>query len=243
MDFYHQIAKYYDDIFPAGKAQLEFLASIAGRPPKSVLDIACGTGTYSLELARLGYSVTAIDLDANMIDILKKKSGLLDLNKRVEALQGNMLQLPEWLNSSYDMAFCIGNSLVHLDGAQEIEKFFIDIKNLLVERGHFAIQIINYDRVLNGKVTSLPTIENHEQDLKFHRLYRYDKETNRIFFKTILEVKGQVLENEIPLYPLLSEEMDQLLKGAGFKEIQQFGDFQKSRFQKDTSFALVIDAS
>lgn len=243
MDFYESIAKYYDDIFPAGKAQVRFLNEIAGQPPKSILDVACGTGTYSIEMAQRGHLVTAVDLDAKMIELLRERILSNNLDEKVRPIQGNMLNLKETLDSKYDLAFCIGNSLVHLDGQKEIQGFFTDIKDLLANNGTFAIQIINYDRILEQDIKSLPTIEVREKNLKFHRLYRYDNERNRVLFKTILEVKGQVTENEIPLYPLLSDDMKTLLHNAGFKNIELFGDFQKHEFRRDSSYALVAIAT
>jgi len=62
MGFYEEISKYYDYIFPVGKEQINFITKVAGEGPKSVLDIACGTGGYALELAKQGYAVTAVDL-------------------------------------------------------------------------------------------------------------------------------------------------------------------------------------
>jgi len=242
VEFYESIAKYYDDIFPAGKAQVSFLAKIARQPPKSILDVACGTGTYSLEMAKLGHFVTAVDLDAKMIELMREKILANHLDERVRPIHGNMLALRQILNSRFDVAFCIGNSLVHLDGQEEISIFFKDIKQLLASNGHFVTQIINYDRVLEKNIKSLPTIEVKDKNLKFHRLYRYDNRINRVFFKTILEVEDNVTENEIPLYPLLSEDMKTLLQNAGFTNIEMFGDFQKTEFHRDSSYALVVTA-
>ncbi|MGI6553864.1 MAG: class I SAM-dependent methyltransferase [Bacillota bacterium] len=241
--FYDEIAQYYDLVFPAGKAQISFLMETAGRPQKSILDIACGTGAYALELAKAGYFVTAVDLDAEMIDILKKKTLEESLETKINPIQGNMLELPQRLKAKYELAFCIGNSLVHLDGEKEIEEFLSGIKSLLVDSGHLVIQIINYDRVLEKNIKSLPTIEVKDKELKFHRLYRYDAKINKIFFKTILEVPGNVIENEIPLYPLVSDDLETLLQKSGFTDIQVFGDFQKTKFQKDSSYSLVVNAS
>lgn len=241
MKLYEEISKYYDYIFPTGKAQVNFLSKLIGDTPKDILDIACGTGGYSLELAKQGNKVTAIDLDDNMVEELKTKA--LESNLNINGLTGNMLELNYILNSQYDFAFCIGNSLVHLDGEKEIEIFLKGVKAILKKDGKLAIQIINYDRVLSQNVASLPTIENAEVGLKFERIYRYDKDANKVFFKTILEVDGKELENEIPLYPLLSHELIRLLHEAGYREIKLYGDFKESEFQKDDSYALVVVAS
>ncbi|MDP4181321.1 MAG: class I SAM-dependent methyltransferase, partial [Bacillota bacterium] len=59
MGFYDEISKYYDYIFPSFEEQLRFINDIAGEPPRSLLDIACGTGSYSIKLAKKGFDITA----------------------------------------------------------------------------------------------------------------------------------------------------------------------------------------
>jgi glycine/sarcosine N-methyltransferase len=242
MSFYQQLSKYYDLIFPIGKAQVEFIAETAGSPPKQVLDIACGAGGYTLELAKRGYSITAVDLDAGMVESLRKK--IRSTSLEVTALEGNMLELERSLDGQrFDAAFCIGNSLVHLDGAEEVAGFLSAAKQLLTEDGKLILQIVNFDRILAKEIHSLPTIENSEAGLKFHRMYEYVQGANRIRFKTILEAEGSVYENAVPLYPIQSDDLTNLLRQAGFANIRLYGDFKKNDYVKLESGALVIAAS
>src|SRR5690554_4626064 len=94
--FYTEIAKYYDYIFPTGNAQLNLLKEVAGEPPKTILDVACGSGGYSMALRDLGYNVTAIDLDESMVNKLKDKDD--DINARVM----NMLDIDN-LEEEFDL--------------------------------------------------------------------------------------------------------------------------------------------
>jgi glycine/sarcosine N-methyltransferase len=241
MGFYEAISKYYDYIFPVGKDQVSFIKKVAGHPPKALLDVACGTGGYSLELAKQGYEVTAIDLDSQMVETLRTKA--VNSNMDINALQGDMLEISKKLNSKIDVVFCIGNSVVHLNGEAEIEVFFKQVKGVLEEQGSFIIQIVNYDRILKDDIRSLPTIINEQIGLKFERYYCYDEIANKVFFKTIMEVDGNKTENEIPLYPILIDQIVKLLNNAGFYQIKLFGDFQETEFDLHNSNALVIEAS
>ena len=74
MAFYTDISKYYDKIFPISKVTVDFLKDSLGNPPKNVLDVACGTGEYALELEKQGYNLKAIDLDSKMIEKLREKA-------------------------------------------------------------------------------------------------------------------------------------------------------------------------
>jgi glycine/sarcosine N-methyltransferase len=243
MGFYQQISKYYDYIFPTGAQQLNFIKQSAGSPPKKILDVACGSGGYSAELAKSGYAVTGIDLDAEMVNKAKEKAANQGLN--VTILKCDMLSIQEASKEKFDLVFCIGNSLVHLSSQDEIRNALKQMHGSLEEGGSLILQIINYDRVVNYKLNSLPTIENDEIGLEFVRKYLYDKQKDIIKFNTVLTVENrnekEVYENSIELLPLRSADMEKLLKEAGFSKIEFYGDFSRTPFDEN-SFMLVVRA-
>lgn len=241
MAFYDDISKYYDSIFPVSKDTVEFIKESIGNPPKSVLDVACGTGGYSIELDKHGYNLIAVDLDNKMIEHLSAKTN--NTESKVKFLQADMLHLYEKFHTEvFEAVYCIGNSLVHLYNLSQIKDFFIDVRKLLVKDGIFIFQIINYDRVFSKDIKSLPAIVNESVPLKFDRFYSYEKATHKIIFKTILSVENKTIENEIYLTPLMYHEAITLLKDAGFSEIKTYGDFKRNNFDKENSYSLIIEA-
>jgi SAM-dependent methyltransferase len=63
----------------AGAARPQQGARRAGREPARVLDVGAGTGRVSLELARAGHHVTALDLNANLLETLAARADGLDV--------------------------------------------------------------------------------------------------------------------------------------------------------------------
>jgi len=241
MGFYEEISKYYDYIFPISDETVDFIKTTSGKPPAYILDVACGTGGYSLELEKYGYNVTAIDIDKAMIEGLKKKAD--NIGSKVDYHKAGMLDIKEKLqNKSFDVIFCIGNSLVHLDNSNEIGKFLHDAKSLLAQNGKLIIQTINYDRIISKDISSLPTIINESVGLRFERHYKYDLDMNKVFFKTILSVDDKIIQNEIPLTPVKYDEILQMLRSAGFTKINVYGGYNNSVYDKENSFLMVIVA-
>ena len=72
-----------------------------------VIDIMCGYGRHSLELARRGISVTAVDNLCDYVDEIKDKTATEKLP--VEALCEDVLEMQ--IDRQYDAAICMGNSL------------------------------------------------------------------------------------------------------------------------------------
>lgn len=233
--FYTEISKYYDYIFPTGNAQISLMKEIVGEAPKDILDVACGSGGYSKALRDAGYGVTAIDLDDQMIQSLKVK------DKEIDAQVLNMLNIEE-LNKKFDLIFCIGNSLVHLNHNEEIYEFLKSCKSSLKENGHLLIQIVNYDRVLAKDIKSLPTIENDAVGLVFERYYEYLSDQHKVDFKTILKVHQDQFENSVLLHPIKSTELTALLEELDFKNIRLYGNFNKDAYDPMESVPLVIVA-
>ncbi|OEF96541.1 class I SAM-dependent methyltransferase [Desulfuribacillus alkaliarsenatis] len=233
--FYSEIAKYYDYIFPTGKAQIELIKEEVGSQPKDILDVACGSGGYSEQLDQTGYNVTAIDLDEQMVKSLKAK------NPNIDTYVLNMLEI-EQLNKTFDLIFCIGNSVVHLNNNDEIKQYLQACKRCLNPRGKVVVQVINYDRVLDQQVKSLPLIKNADAGIIFERYYNYIEDQHKIDFHTILKTEDNELENHVLLHPIKSSEFVQLLQESGFKNIQLYGSFKKDTYKPQESAPLIIVA-
>jgi SAM-dependent methyltransferase len=105
---------YYKDIwrqfFPEKTTQAEvdfIIADAKLLPGNAVLDTMCGYGRHSLELARKGLKVTAVDNLPDYIDEIKEKARAENLP--VEGICADVLEMP--LDKQYDAALCMGNSL------------------------------------------------------------------------------------------------------------------------------------
>ncbi|HLV08958.1 MAG TPA: class I SAM-dependent methyltransferase [Halanaerobiales bacterium] len=233
--FYTEIARYYEYIFPVRKAKIELIKELAGKLPADILDVACGPGGYSKILKDAGYNITAVDLDEKMVKNLKEKDNSID------AYVLNMTEIGE-MDKKFDLIFCIGNSLVHLADEEEIFTFLQDCRNCLKSGGKLLIQIVNYDRILDGGVKSLPTIVNDEVDLVFERYYEYLPDKHKIDFKTILKVDNREMENHVLLHPIQSKKLLSLLEEVGFLSLKTYGNFNKDEFDPLLSFPLVVTA-
>ncbi len=237
MGFYDELSKYYDIVFPKGDAQLQFIKErIKG---KNVLDLAAGTGNYTIDLGKLGYHVVATDLDKEMIRHIKNKSREEKLDN-IKAYSLDMRHINTIEDNNFDLIFCIGNSIVHLDNPKEIADIIKKIYDLLNENGKVIIQIVNYDRILEFGVKNLPTIDRPEHGVKFIRDYELNDE--KILFKTKLIVENnQEYNNCVKLYPLTSESLTEMFVEAGFKDIEIYGGFDESEYNIN-SFATVAVA-
>ena len=245
MGFYEQIAPYYDYIFPADREQLEFIKESAGEQPKKLLDIACGTGAYAINLAQAGFDIWATDIDAEMVRLAGKRA--FERHASIKVLVSDMLRLDKYISDKFDCVYCIGNSIVHLGSREAILAAVIQMKERLNTDGSLLLQIINFDRILEKGITALPSIINSDMKLEFYRNYSSDPDTGLIHFDTVLIVKNDIQEkryvNRINLFPLVASELKSILKSAGFSKISFYGGFNKEVYIAGESFLLVVKAA
>ncbi len=239
MSLYKKISNYYDEIFPLKKSRLSFITSLFEKEQLSILDIGCASGELPLALTEKGHRLTGIDLDGDMIALAREKTKNKDL--KVEFLERDMAGIGmDFLPSSFDAVLCFGNTLVHLENLEKIERFFKGALKILKSRGIFILQIVNYDRVLAESIKELPVIES--ENFTFHREYFYDRTAHRIRFKACLTVKksGAVLKSSESLYPLTFMELRAVLENAGFSELRFIGNENKAPYGKQSPALIAL---
>lgn len=86
-----------------------------------ILEVGAGTGAYSIELAKLGFDVTAIELVQRNVEIMQEKSeGLSNL----KCMQGDALDLSNFADNQFDIVLNLG-PLYHLYSTKD-RKFAIN---------------------------------------------------------------------------------------------------------------------
>jgi len=97
---------------PGTKQEIEFIIKELDAPiGSSVLDIGCGAGRHSIELAKSGYVITGIDVSPKMLAEAKRRAK--ESKVKLNLHEGNILNLSQFLNGEADLfsgAICICES-------------------------------------------------------------------------------------------------------------------------------------
>lgn len=110
---------------------------IAENKPQQILDIACGTGDFSLEIARRSHPdtmITGLDLSEGMLEVMDCKVAEAGLSERIHTQQGNS-EAMDFEDNSFDrvtIAFGIRNF-------ENRETALIEILRILKPGGRLVI--------------------------------------------------------------------------------------------------------
>jgi len=232
MAFYSKLAQFYTPVFPFREPVYRFLKNRLPAEGDSILDAGCGPGQYAARFAGEGYSALGIDLDVEMIRLARRLAG--DCPFRVLDLRDI-----DTLERSFDLIFCIGNTMAHLPG-RDFKQCVEAVYARLNPGGIWVIQMRNWDHVLKLESYDFPVI-NAGSGIRFYRHYA-DITEARLFFDTRLIVDGRTLfEERVPLYPIKSDHCAEMHERAGFHLQEHFADFAGTRYSEteDTSNVLV----
>jgi SAM-dependent methyltransferase len=114
---------------------LTFWQTLAARTGSPVLDVGAGTGRVSLELARAGHQVTAIDLDDGLLEVLRARAAGLEVSTFVADARSF------GLGSRFALVIVPMQTIQLLGGAAARSGFLECARDHLDEGGRLAIAI------------------------------------------------------------------------------------------------------
>ena len=157
--------------------------------PDSVLEIGCGTGNHTLELAKLGIAVTALDIDAEMIGRAQRKLDSAG-NHQVHFHHGPAGSLGE---GPFDLALALFNVVTYILEDAELLDFFSATKDRLKPGGVFIFDCWNGDAALRDPPGTKET-ETIMSDKTLH--CRVSAETDMAIRRTTLRYDLKVVDRE-----------------------------------------------
>ena len=82
-------------------------------PPQKILDVGCGCGREAIGLAKIGFSITAIDLIPEMVKLTQEDAKTLNLDINAQVMNACQLEFPE---KSFDGIFMMEQFLGNIPG-------------------------------------------------------------------------------------------------------------------------------
>lgn len=129
--------------------ETDFLVSALGlKPGDKVLDLACGVGRHSLELARRGFEhVTGLDFTQAYVKEAIVKAA--DESLKVDFVQGDMKNLP-FADESFDACYNFFTSFGYFDDERDNEKTVGEVSRVLKPGGRFLLDVIHRDWIVRN---------------------------------------------------------------------------------------------
>jgi len=232
---YSKLASIYDEVMShvnyVGWAQFasdiltEYgLALPDAEPPPCLLECACGTGSVAIQLSLKGYTVSAFDGSAEMIEIARWKTR-------------DMLQPPRWMVSSfedleveaeYNAALCLYDSVNYLMHERAVLDFFARIKRALKPRGFFLFDVCTEHNSLVNFADG--SVEEYIESGYYHRVMSYHQRRciqENLFYIHLDKCGGDVFLERHQQRIFALPDIRRFITVAGFKLLEETDDVKR----------------
>ena len=227
MSAYESLAFSYDSLtqdipYEHMLAYMEALLRRHGVQPQSVLDLACGTGSMSVLLAKRGYQVLAADMSEDMLSMAWEKASELEENRPYFICQRmERLRLPY----TVDWVVCCLDSLNYVTNPEDCRQAIVRVFQSLAPGGVFLFDI-NTPEKLRGLDGQIFLDENEETYCVWRA--EFDEEENICYYgMDLFQKEGDQWRRsfeEHREYAYTVEQLTQWLKEAGFGTVEVYGD-------------------
>ncbi|MEM1523655.1 MAG: methyltransferase domain-containing protein [Thermofilaceae archaeon] len=247
-DFY---ALYYDLLYSHRDvaAEVDFLERMFREHSrvevKRVLDVGCGTGIHSVELARRGYTVLGVDLSEAMISQAKAKTAGLE-NVSFMVADARRLELP----CKFDAAIAMYGVISYFTSDEDALSFLRSVRGVLREGGCFIFDTWNALGVLEKRVyyeTPSTHFRKRENMLavkeELWRIDVLDQVASANISWSVIDLKSgfvDVRSFELKLRLFTIRELKHLLNDAGFDIAAMFEDYFCRPLTESSSELVVV---
>lgn len=236
MNNYNEFAYFYDELmndfdYEKWADYIESIFEYYQFKPNKILEMACGTGNLTYQLAKRMYKLTAFDLSSEMLTKAYEK---LYRFKSVELLNQDMVSFK--FNKKFDSIISICDSINYIVDAKDLSITFTNAYNHLNEGGLFIFDI-NSSYKLREIIGNNIFIEDRD-NVFYNWQNEFDCYNNICsFYLTFFIKEGENYHRFDELHEERAYEIDEitnLLNKAGFKKIDYFDCFTFDEINPDT---------
>lgn len=227
--YYLEIYRHRDDNEARDVINL-FERSVHLPSDAKVLDVCCGAGRHSLELARRGYIVTGFDLSPFLISQAEESLK----NAKEKGLKAKFLicDMKNFsFNDKFDAAMNIFTSFGYFETDKENFKVFANVEQALKRGGYFVFDFINSDNLQKTLVPYSEDIYDGEKILQ----KRYIKDG--FVFKDI-QIGNEKYTERLKLYN--KDELQNALADNRLEPVNVFGDYYGNEFNREESKRIIF---
>lgn len=221
--------------FESAPEEVDALTELIDLPDEAaVLDMCCGPGRHSLELARRGYRVTGVDRTPYLLDMAIERAEKESLS--VEFILDDMASFVR--PQSFDLAISMFTSIGYHSTEPENEKVFANIFESLRPGGSAVFQTMGKEKL--ASIFLPATFTELDDGTSVVQLHQVAKDWTRIANRWIVIKNGNAREYAFEHTIYSGQELRRLLLDAGFQSVELYGNLLGEEYGREADCLVAV---
>ncbi len=178
----------------------------------TLLDIGCGTGALSLELAKIGFKVMATDISEEMLQVVNMRA-----KKEKVDLEIGVYDMLDPITMKFDTVVASMDVINHLADLEDVEFGFTNIYKALNPNGVFIFDILSaeYIDMLDG-------YKEDDEEFNFHWESNKGEKEHSIVHTITMTIDEKL--HEVKIYEETHDALlyEHIAKKVGFHVLETF---------------------
>ena len=218
------------------KTEIDFLLSKISIPDAGfILDIGCGFGRHSIELAQRGYNLVGIDPSQTMIEAARLASkGLANMPQFIQVHAEDYQT-----DQRFDAVLCLFTTLGQIEGDQDNHRLVGQAANLLKPGGCFILEVPHREWVIKNLKTN-EGFKSPEGSTAIERSYDPEGSMVTEIFTIETPTESRVFLLRYCIFDVA--ELDNLIKSSGLITLNTYGGYQDVPLDVDSPTVVILAA-
>jgi SAM-dependent methyltransferase len=217
------------------RAEVESLVELLELPRgAAVLDVACGWGRHSLELAAAGLRVTGVDLSEGLLEEARRLA--TEGGVEIDWVRADMRRLP--FANAFHAAVSLFSSLGYFDSDEDDLAVLAGIRNALRPGGRFVLETMHRDLIARDFLERDWWQGPDGERIRVERVF--DPVAGVSHEAMYWEDDGGSGEKHFSIRVRSATEWDGLLRAAGLEPLEWFGSWELEPFTHASPRLLVL---
>jgi len=214
--------------------EVDHIIKLSGiRKGAKVLDLCCGIGRHSLELARRGFNVTGVDLTEEYLAKARRKAKAEGLN--IQFIRSDMSQF--CLLDSFDAAINMFTAFGYFENPADDRRVLSNMYCSLRKGGTLIIDVIGKEIIARIFCQRQWCEENGRTFLQEHKIRQ---DWSWIDNKWIVLENGRRKEFKFGHRLYSATELTGLLKDCGFRSVKIYGDWADADYDHNAKRLIAV---
>ncbi|OYD16467.1 hypothetical protein CH333_03320 [candidate division WOR-3 bacterium JGI_Cruoil_03_44_89] len=214
--------------------EVDFIEDVLSLPKNAkILDLCCGLGRHSIELAKRGYEVTGVDVTSQYLETARTKAK--EKGVEIDFIESDMRNISFY--EEFDAVINMFTSFGFFEEENYNLKVLQNVSNALKPKGKFLIDVINRDWIIKN-YKERDWRESGEGLVLEVRKFDLARSIN--YGKQIIIRGEERIEKNVSLRMYSFHELKAMLESVGFEVIAFYGSFEKGELTFDSMRMKIV---